>query len=234
VQLIASATTDIAWLLVSGQTVTTGGSTFALDIGVGSAGNEVVVVTNLNYSYPGGLRFFFPCTIPSGSRIAARLSSNTGADNLYLVLHGFQDTYQSAGTGSSIDTYGFNTSLNVGTAVDPGSSINTKGSYVQITASTTADYAGFFFTIDSQNGTGTTNVVAQWLMDIAVGAGGSEVIILPNMFLVAFNLMTLYLPTQLYFPIPIASGSRIAVRSQCNNATSPDRILGVTLYGVRY
>ncbi len=234
-QLIASTTTDINWVVVSGESVTTGGSAFAVDIGVGGSGSEIVVVSNLNYTFAGGAAFSFPLTIPAGTRIAARFASNNGSDTFRLLMLGFQDTYQSAGAGSAVDTFGFNTSLNIGLAVDPGGSAHTKGAYSVLAPSTSFDYAGFFLTTDAQNSTGVGVVVVQWRIDLAVGAAGSEVVILPNFFQVgfAFNLTTIYLPSQFYFPIPIAAGSRVAVRAQCTSTTTPDRVLGVTMYGVR-
>lgn len=233
-QLIASTTTDINWVSVAGESMTTGGSAFAVDIGVGASGSELVVAANLNYTQAGGVSFFFPLCIQAGSRIAARFASNNANDTFRLLMQGFQDTYQSAGTGSTIDTLGYNTALNVGTAVDPGASTNTKGAYSQIALTTTADYAGFFVTIDAQNTTGTVGT-AQWLVDIAVGASGSEIVILPNVYTIGVTngLSVLYVPAQNYYPIQIATGSRIAARAQCTTATSPDRLLGVTFYGVR-
>lgn len=234
-QLIASTTTDINWVVVSGESITTGGSAFAVDIGVGGAGSEIVVVSNLNYTFPGGAAFSFPLSIPAGTRIAARFASNNGNDTFRLLMLGFQDTYQSAGGGSAVDTLGFNSSLNIGSAVDPGGSANTKGAYSALAASTSADYAGFFITTDTQNTNGASTVVVQWLIDIAVGPGGSEVIILPNLLQAGFagTLTTIYLPSQFYFPIAIPAGSRIAARAQCTSIVTPDRVLGVTLYGIR-
>ncbi len=75
-----------------------------------------------------------------------------------------------------------------------------------------------------------------WLVDVAVGPAASEQIILPNLALsgINFNSNAQVLNSAMpYLPLPIAAGNRIAVRAQCSTATSPDRKIGATFYGVR-
>ena len=239
-QLTASTTTDINWLLVQGVSFGWFGRAIALDIGVGGAGSEVIVVANLNYSDLNAVTalYMLPVSIPAGSRIAGRFASNSANDFFNLLVTGFQDTYQSAGTaGSIVDTYGFSTSTNFGTQIDPGSTPNTKGAYVQLTASTTADILGVMLRLDGQGTTtGTTGGLVSWLVDLAVGAAASEIVILPNMFNISYTATSTILNchNQHFIPLQIAAGSRIAVRAQCSTGTSPDRLIGATVYGVRY
>jgi len=238
VQIIASTAADSTWIMIYTATQTSGGSAFAVDIAVGASGSEVAVISNLVCSAlePQGVRYMFPLTIPAGTRIAARMSDNVGFDSLPIAVTVFSDTSASAGTGAAIDTYGFLSTTNYGTAIDPGATANTKGSYVQITASTTADLAGFSLYIDSQGtSTGAVGPIT-WLIDVAVGASGSEVVILPNLFIVGVTgsgFSVTYAPVIPYLPLQIGAASRIAVRAACSTGTSPDRVLGITVYGVR-
>ena len=244
-QLIASTTTDITWVLVSGQCSLVAGVSFALDIGIGASGSEIVIVNNLSLqgvlvalSVGDAFSFFFPLSIPAGTRIAARFSATVGSVSITLSMLGFQDTYQSAGSGSAVDTIGFSTVTNLGTQVDPGGSTNTKGAYATI-GTTVADLAGFMIVVDTQNAIGSSNAIGytQWLIDIAVGATGSEVVILPNLYQAGYtltlNYAAIFVPVTMYFPIQIPVGSRIAARAQSTTAYTPDRLIGIAAYGVR-
>jgi hypothetical protein len=236
-QVIAATATNIAWVMVMGQTEASSGTAFALDLGTGAGGSEVAIVNNLNFSstQSGGVCYLLPLQIGVGTRIAARVSSNAASDNFHFTLTTFQDSALSCGVGSAIDTYGFNTATNLGAAVDPGGTINTKGAYTQITASTTNNLAGFIVYMDGQNTTTGSAGNLDWFFDIAVGASGSEQIIVPNLYQVGFCNpdQVLFIPMNVYLPIQIGAGTRISARSQCLSNASPDRLLGITIYGVR-
>lgn len=240
-QVTASTTTDIAWLQIYIETQTSNGLNWALDIGMGASGSETVIVANLSCSQSSasGTRYLLPLTIPAGTRIALRASSSVANDQLIVALHGFSDAFTSAGTGSAIDTYGFISTSNVGLQVDPGATAGAKGAWVQLTASLTADIAGFVLAFDTQSTYNGTVGILNFLVDIGCGASGSEVIILPNYYLAGLTQAvspiwgTLYGPSSGYLPIQVGAGTRIAVRAQCSTATSPDRLIGVIFYAVR-
>lgn len=237
VEMTASTSTDIAWINFVGQTHNSAGIAFAVDIGIGAAASEIVVVNNLCFSATtsAGQVFLFPFMVAAGTRIAARMSSSSVSDAMYVKIEAYQDLFASSGLGCAVDTYGFSNATNLGTSVDPGAAANTKGAYSQITASVTNDLAGFMLVIDSQSD--TTGVVGNvsWLIDVAVGANGSEVVILPNLYQNATSSsgVLFYIPLAIYRPIQIRSGTRIAIRAQCSTATSPDRTIGFTVYGIR-
>lgn len=237
-QIVASLAQDCSWMMFYIETLNSSGTNYAVDIGVGSSGNEVVIVANLLFSSQsaGGIRYMFPLNIPAGTRVAARVAGNgSPGGGLSVGFNVFSDTYQSAGCGSAIDTYGLNSATILGTAVDPGATVNTKGAYSQVVASTVADIAGIFVAFDQQNtGSGSSNAI-YYLVDIAVGLSGSEVVIIPNVLLSAYvgtsaTQLDGHLP---YVAVQIPAGSRIAVRCQSSTNTSPDRVIGCTIFGVR-
>lgn len=237
-QLTASLTQDASWMLLLIETLTSSGTNYCIDIGVGGSGSEVAIVSNLLASSGSAcfVRYMFPLTIPAGTRVAARAAGNGApAGGVSLGFTVFSDSYQSAGCGSAIDTYGFNSATILGTAVDPGGTANTKGAYSQIVSSTVADIAGIFVVFDQQNNASGTTGATYSLIDIAVGASGSEVVIVPNLVLSVFlsgapELFGGFLP---YIPIQIPAASRISVRSQSSTNVSPDRVIGCTVFGVR-
>lgn len=237
-QLTASLTRDTSWMMVFIETLNSSGANYAVDIGIGAAASEIVIVSNLYFAgqSSGAVRYLFPLSIPAGTRVAARTAGNgSPGGGLSIGVTVFSDSYQSAGCGSAVDTYGFNSATILGTSVDPGGTANTKGVYSQIVSSTFADIAGIFAVFDAQNtASGTTNATTS-LIDIAVGASGSEVVVVPNTLLSVFTggsaiQLGGFLP---YMPIQIPAGSRLAVRSQSSTNVSPDRIIGCTIFGVR-
>jgi hypothetical protein len=237
-QITSATPHDCAWMMVTLPQVFNTGVSIAVDIGIGSSGNEIVVVPNLmcSASWPRCLDYLFPLAIPAGTRIAARLSSNVLSDTTPIAVHIFDDTFGSPGTGSAIDTYGFQSNLNIGTAVDPGGTANTKGSYVTIASSITNDLTGIWMTFDTQASNGSAAGYNAWLVDVAVGAAASEQIFLPNISMTgqfATSNAWIMNPMMPYYPMPIPAGTRISARSLCTTNSSPSRILGMTLWGAR-
>lgn len=237
-QLTASLTIDATWVMVFLETLNSSGTNYAVDIGVGAAASEIAIVSNLFFAgqSSGFGRFMFPLTIPAGTRVVARVAGNGApGGGLTCGFTAFSDSYQSAGSVSGIDTYGFNSATILGTAVDAGGSANTKGAYAQIISSTVADIAGIFVIFDNQNnGSGSSNA-STLLIDIAVGGAGSEVVIVPNIVLSVFlaGSAAIFGGFMPYMPVQIPAGSRIAMRCQSSTNTSPDRIIGCTVFGVR-
>ena len=114
------------------------------------------------------------------------------------------------------------------TAPDGGSNLvsvsspttNTKGSYVEIVASTSFTYEGFILHMYTNVTTST-----RAMLDIAVGAASSEVIIFPDL-LFGVN-PTFQFGYDLYIPLRVAQGERIAIRFQAN-VSSQTNFMGIT------
>lgn len=238
VELTSSAPNDTSWVMIQCDANDALGTSFAYDIGVGASGSEVSVIQNLvsNQDIGNETTVMFPFAIRKGTRVASRCSCEGTSQNGSIKLTCFENSALSSGSGSAVDTYGFNAATNLGVTVDPGGVANTKGAYAQITPSTTNDLAGFFLSLDSQGlSSGTANNV-HILFDIALGGAGSEKVIIPNIALFQFVGSTgvWRLPEATpYFPVPVKAGTRIAARAQSRATISPDRTFGITLYGVR-
>jgi hypothetical protein len=240
-EVVSATGCDSSWVMVDlrkGGGSSSGGMSYAFDIGVGPSGSEVAVVQNLliHGSNGYGVSLMIPLAIRAGSRVSVRQSSDMAwwGDRCRVTI--FDDRGGMAGAPSMVDTYGFISATNVGTAFDPGATANTKGAWTQLAASLTADIAGFFVAFDCQNRTDGTTGAIDFLVDIGAGAGGSEKVVLPNFYtqgdFYGGTVQTLPMITP-YIPMPIRAGTRIAVRAQSATNTSPDRILGATFYGVR-
>jgi hypothetical protein len=70
-------------------------------------------------------------------------------------------------------------------------------------------------------------------MDVAIGASGSEKIILPNLFMTTHTTSdeiapSVFGPYSVYIP----SGTRLAVRAQCSITDATDRTFDAMIYGI--
>lgn len=125
---------------------------------------------------------------------------------LYVASHG-QSGLENAYTGTSSAEYGATVTASASTA-------HTLGSYAEVTASTPYDAWGVTVTISNIGTAASTNTRS--LVNIAVGAASSEVVIIPNLICGqagAWNSASIG-PVIYHFPILVLAGSRIAANFQ--------------------
>jgi len=234
-QIVASTAFDSTWmmLIVRGFGTSRG---FLLDLAIGAAASEKVIISNLLLGSSGngclpGTYGPFPISIPAGTRIAARLQSTTGSSTAQIeVVLGASGFADDAPLGI-VTTYGADTSDSGGTQVDPGGTINTKGTWSEITSSTSREIKALCIAIGNQSNSAPGN--ASWLFDIGIGAGGSEKVVLADLYLVTTSSFAAQLiPNAFAFPISIPSGTRLSARAQCVINDATDRLFDVALYGV--
>lgn len=89
-----------------------------------------------------------------------------------------------------------------------GGAANTKGSFVEIVASTSFTYEGFVLTLTHNDFSPVPGLV-----DIAIGAAASEVVILPNIPLTDTGASAIS-SADIYIPMRIAKGERVSARCQ--------------------
>lgn len=209
---------------------------YLVDLAVGAAGSEVVIANNLlvsggtgSISY--GMKYRLNVAVKAGERIAARCQASTLSSVVRISCLAFGQSFFASSPLSLVTTYGANLTDSGGTSVDPGGTANTKGAYSQITASTTAPIRELILGIGSDKN--ATRSSQSWLVDVAIGAAGSEQIIWPN---VALNCSTSpdIITPQEYGPLPasIPTGTRIAVRAQSDGIDAVDRLFDVIAYGI--
>jgi hypothetical protein len=235
--VIANTPSDAAAIIVSVESNATAntGIQVSIKISVGASGSEEDFIRDLIvycpvFSYYSH-NYFFPVGIPAGTRIAAASLSPANTDAAYvsiILLDGaFTQLEGCAGVDSIGQKGGKGTTLTSGSA-------NTKGSYTQIIGSTLRDYIGFVLAIDGNNATITLAASTGLLIDIAIGASGSELNILTNYFVGLQTNSSLVVngtngsPSP-FIPIPIPAGSRLSARMQSTNAS---QAFNITLYGV--
>jgi hypothetical protein len=209
---------------------------FLLDIGVGAGGSETVLIPNLLIT--GGSAFgatnemlTFPVGIPKGSRVAARCQAAAAAQDMDLAAYLHSHDWTASAPLSRVTAYGANTADSGGVEVDPGGSANTKGAYSEIEDATAAPCRLLYIALGNQGNTARAAFSA--LLDIAVGAGGSEVVIIPDLQLGTQNNTNTIRPQWLGpFPVNIPAGVRLAARAASSTTDATDRLFDVAVYGV--
>jgi hypothetical protein len=209
---------------------------YLLDIAVGAAGVEFVILPNLyvgggtgsiNY----GAIYQFPVQIPKGVRLTARIQASTLSSVARVSCLLMQQSFSPGQPLGRVDAYGANTATSGGVSVDPGGTANTKGAYSQIIASTTHDMAAMCLAVGNQkNGTRASQ---SWLTDIAIGAAGAEQVLISNYSMNCSTSPDIVTPqTSPLLPVSIPAGTRLAVRTQSDGIVSPARLFDAIIYGV--
>lgn len=210
----------------------TGGNDWLIDIAIGAAASEQIIIANFHANPVVALQSpaTFNVLIPAGVRISARAQSSTGGSSIWVKAVGRGGgTLARKGMGR-VTTYGANTSDSGGVVVDAGGTANTKSSYSEITSATTAPIRELILAFG--NAGDTSRVACRWLMDLAIGAAASEQIIIPNILLNHPTGTNIIAAQTRRFEINIPAGVRLAARAQCTTNTAGDRTFDILAYGV--
>lgn len=235
VQLAASSPLDADWISVFISTQENIAADFLVDLAIGGAGSEKVILANLGLSTTAGVGgnvavFSVPLSIPAGSRIAARAQNSAGTNRDITVLAMLASgLWLTSSPSQLVSTYGANTGTSGGVSIDPGGSANTKGSWVQISASVDLDIAWLCLAVMNQVNGVRTN--ATWLVDIGIGGAGSEKVMVPDILLSVHSAGDLVNPCVVMVPVSIPTGSRLVARAQSSITDATDRLFDLIAYG---
>jgi len=230
-ELVASLSRDVDLIEVQyGNGANSTMHDYGLNIAIGAAASEQIVIPDIlahgkstsSFSRQG---MYLPFHLPSGQRISYIVDSD-GATRGVAVGYRFWAKRPGGKVGyKNAFSEGYNS--RAGITIDPGGTANTKGSWTEITASTSQAMKSVLIcmTINSNANSGA----CVGLVDLAVGAASSEQVVIENMCYRGTTGEPV-LPSLLY-DIEIPSGTRIAVRSQCSITDSQDRKMSVSLVG---
>ena len=208
-------------------------TSFLIDIGTGGAGSETVILPNLvidnNTTSLAGVFGPLYVNIATSTRIAVRAEADgtAGGDETIFVTLLICDEAIPELTSYTYATYGaISGATPKATSIDPGGTANTKGSYTQLVATAQSSIEQMWLEFGINNNNATTT--ASWLVDVAIGSGGSETVVLSNLFISVHSTTDFSLPFSLLVPGDSYAGQRIAVRAQCTIIDATDRLLTVT------
>lgn len=122
------------------------------------------------------------------------------------------------------------TTVGTGIAATASGSANTKGSWAQVVSATDRDWYGFWISFSAAVSPSGLN--AAQLVDVGIGAAGSETVVVSNIlaggrFPLTGTTISLNDPP-MYIPIAIPKGTRVAVRTQSATAS---RVCRVHMWG---
>ena len=232
-ELNASLTRDYAGFVLQIGDMGTANQTYLIDIAIGGAGSEKILVENVYVDASGtfyaGDNFDFPIVLPKGARLAIRGQTSNGSNvTVRAQIHGITAAWPDMPGFSKMETIGADTANSKGTSVDPGATANTEGAWTQIIASTTDDIAGLMLNLGSDG----TIVSGRLLIDIAIGASLSEQIVVEDYTFAQSAGAERTFRNVAFFPIEIPAGTRIAIRAQSDTNTTPGREFDVVLHGL--
>jgi hypothetical protein len=225
-ELTASAPFDAdGFTLVISEIV---GDNNMIDIAIGAAGAEVVIVENLPVEgnlFSGAFTTFIPIPIPAGSRVAARVQNQAASIALGVSMVLTRNS-PLAHLGLTIaTTYGVSIATTVGTTLAYSGSTNTKGAWAELSPSTTGRTRLLLVVVGLRGGLNAGTADA--LVDIGIGAAGSEVTIVGNLATSIRTNVDYWSPQAYLLPVDIPPGSRLAARQQM----SSDQLLGAVAIG---
>lgn len=234
VEAIASTSEETYWLqLCINGAIALQDDAFVIDIAVGAASSEVIVIADI----PVFLNFTgtvmlppMPITIASGARVSVRAQSQVGSSTMQFMMQ--LSNNSEFGTSTVNESVGVITSgSSKGTPVLCNSTINTKGSYAELDASTTisANYCVVMY----GNNINLGQTTMTYLYDLSIGAASSEVDQIVNGI---WSSGSAELPSGAQgFFLDIPSSSRVAARGQTNtfpNATDSTFDIAVILFAI--
>lgn len=231
-ELIAATAFDYDALLVTATSYIQS-ERHLMDIAIGAGGSEIIIVENffIPYRRADFVLTLIPIRVAAGSRIAARTQANNASKAQYTMIHGVNFGWPMFGAGfGAVETLGAETADTSGTTIDPGASANTKGAWTEFSAAIGDDYRALMAIFGNDNDDTKPN--ENWLVDIGIGASGSEVVVVPDIQLATGTAQDGPLPNGFVFPLLIPAGERVAVRAACDTNTSPDRLIDAVLYGI--
>ena len=231
-QLTASTEFDAQGILVHMSHPSTNCGAL-LDIGIGPKDSEQVLIPDLHLDHVHGAgavpcsSWYFSIEVPANERISARIATSTAAtvDTMAVLI---SKSIESDQTFSRVLTYGKTVVGSRGTSINCGSSVNTKGSWVQIGIVEMNTRMVFISLGSAQN---TQLAEADFLMDIGIGLLGVETAVIGNIPFASSAQGDTFFPRTIGpLPCSIPAGQRVSVRGQCSTTDSADRIFDVLLH----
>lgn len=241
-QLIASTSFDAYFVQVNisnNNATNNANQGMLVDIAIGAASSETVIIPNLNasgagnrtistgLSAQGGQKYNFPLYIPSGSRISATAAGATASDTCYVIIRLWGDPTRPVWAGHQVTDYGTVSASSRGTLVAAGLSA-AEGSWTEIVASTGTHC--YYLAAGTGYGADASNQASSNFLDVGVGAATeTELQALSNMpFYGDSSERHGGDPMGAYVDIP--SGTRLVAR--CSSQQASAQSYDVILYGV--
>lgn len=237
----ASANTKGGWVQISASTpidadgfylnllAGTVSRDFLIDIGIGAAASEVVILPDLPMSSGTAgqaTEVYVPLRIARGTRVAARCQATAGSAVCFVGVGLIASRYMPSFKRAT--TYGAVTADSGATAIDAGAVANTFGGWVQLAAALTNPMR---YALVCLAAAGNYNrVSADYVYEIGVGAALSEVSIAGGMYS-AQNSLDFWTPSSYHRAMEAPAGIRLAARARSSTTDAADRLTDIAVIG---
>lgn len=212
----------------------TGTDAMMVVLAVGGAGSEEIIVPDLlcrgvTGSIPTYYKYSFPINIPAGVRISIACQSRTGGQVIDVnVSRSITCLSQDLGL-AIIDPIGSTRSTGRGIEVARSATINTFGSWVEITASLAKSIKGFAVCGMRSNTSWSNGVVTY---EVGVGSAGNEVAIYDGGLIMTTTSEEGVGNVSPFRSVGISAGTRISIRAQ-GDINNTDLDFDYIIYGAR-
>lgn len=217
-EIIASNGAETSALLfrITGVAKSSTNTATLIDIGTGAGGSESAIASNIAVGGASLIEFVLPVKVASGARIAVRSQAVTASDTVGVEIRSYA-TGDTSLSPTTVDVLGAVTASSQGTAV------GTAGTYYEVEASTSQEYAALGVVPSCA---GITNQTKTPLMKVAVGAAAAE----SDKHEVAFSVTTTEavsttLNLTFVTGVTVAAGSRISVTTDDSVPTTVQAIV---------
>lgn len=212
---------------------------FLVDIAIGAGGSELVLLADIPVQQQPVIGrmsrtvFWVPLYISKGTRVSARIHRSIKASTVTkVILIGETPNTRALPPYRRATTYGTVLASAIGTNVDAGAVANTQGSIVEIVSSITNPIRSLLI-IPTKPSVLAVTASTSNMLELFVGAGGSEVSLIPEFITWRSESISDYSSLSIMglIPVNLPSGTRISSKARCNVATANDRVTQVTLIG---
>ena len=232
-QATASLPVTVSGFIMRTFPLGSGTANFLFDVGIGAAGSEKIILNNYPHNRYNGARgltqsIFVPVKIPAGTRVAVRAQNSEASAQPWDCTIEWVPYSPYLPSYSRCDVYGAIEANTAATDIDPGATANAKGAWAQLTASSSYDARAIAVAFSSSRN--SVRSICHWFVDIGIGAAGSEVVLLPDLFVGSHTTSDAVLGSSMTLPINVPAGTRFAARAQCGINDATDRLMRTTLY----
>ncbi len=245
VEVVSALSADVGAVAISlaFPTAASGADTSTLlNLGVGPAAAEIIKIGSIgvgwihagssasgvsqNFAFHPG--WLFPLFIPKGSRVAIQTQSLVVSKSYSVLIHFFPLSLNGPIPADKVVSIGDNLAASKGVTLTVPGAINTKGAWTQITAATAEPFAGLGVSI--QGGADVSELAAEQLVDIGMGASGNETVLIPDLAVHTTAAEQVTIQSPLVYGVPIPPGARLVARYATSLTGSS---LDVSLHGIR-
>lgn len=223
---------EYASLVLSGESYGTGATAaFLLDLGIGTAGSEVIIAQQLFFeaaSVPQNFGMHLPLRVPAGVRLAARMRIAVNSGQIYLNVTGqaFEAPCPYPAGGRLVEMLNPNTAdtTPAGTITQSGNSAN-ESAWAQVVASTANRYVALWLAASIKGDASRTQ--SDFAFDIGIGASGSEVVLVENVAGMQEGSRIINPTIWGPFFCDIPAATRVAARVRCASSAADSFAVGV-------